>query len=157
LGEYLKDLHAVYAANFVTQPFCQHYFGRHARLLTCDVRALTARAKMPLAEDVGSYASATLSSSGLIYGLESHCRALCSVEGDADRVRFLIGTQGVKTAESNFVHEITVEDDEAAVVGDDESSSRACIASKVVYRHTKGEIWDLTASPTGRYDFCTFK
>jgi hypothetical protein len=104
---------------------------------------------MPLAEDAGSFASATLSSSGLIYGLESHCRALCSVEADTDRVRFLIGTQGVKSAESNFVHEITVEDDEAAVAGDEEASARACIASKTVYKHVKGEVWDLAASPTG--------
>ncbi len=42
-------------------------------------------------------------SSGLIYGLEFQCRALSAVDGDGDKVKFLVGTQSLKmTNQASF-------------------------------------------------------
>ena len=41
-------------------------------------------------------ASSLSEDTGLIYGLEFECRSLASVAADTDRVKFLLGTQGIK-------------------------------------------------------------
>ncbi len=79
--------------------------------------------------------SASEEDGGLIYGLEFQCRALTSVNANADEIKFLVGTQSLKT--DNQVHLLTLDEDTGTL-------------SKQVYSHPAGEVWDLEASPTGQ-------
>ena len=41
--------------------------------------------------------------SGLVYGLEFHCRALCACAAETEAPTFMVGTQGLKKAVDNQV------------------------------------------------------
>jgi len=71
----------------------------------------------------------------VIYGLEFQGRALCPQHGEADAIRFLVGTQSLKA--ENQVHLIDF---------DDESN----IINKYIFRHTPGEIWHLNSCPSDK-------
>jgi len=71
----------------------------------------------------------------VIYGLEYQARALCAQQAETDSIRFLVGTQSLKS--SNQVHLIDF---------DDETN----IINKSVFLHTPGEIWDIDASSSDK-------
>ncbi|XP_057365734.1 EARP-interacting protein homolog isoform X1 [Daphnia carinata] len=68
----------------------------------------------------------------IIYGLDFQARSLCAQYGETEMVRFLIGTQSLKS--ENSIH--CVEYDEESV-----------LVSKFVYPHPLGEIWQTNAHP----------
>ena len=41
--------------------------------------------------------------SGLVYGLEFHCRALSAVAADTEATVFMVGTQSLKKSQDNQV------------------------------------------------------
>lgn len=69
---------------------------------------------------------------GLIYGLEFQCRALASLEGQDDSVRFAVGTQGPRA--SNQIHVVQLYDDDSRNL------------SKKIWNHPQGEIWQVSAN-----------
>ena len=75
---------------------------------------------------------------GMIYGLEFQCRSLCAVNGENEKIVFLVGTQSLKTR--NEIHEICVEEEDATTPG---------TLHKQIYAHPKGEIWQLVSSNSG--------
>ena len=79
---------------------------------------------------------------GLIYGLEYQCRALAPVEYESEKVRFMVGTQGLKM--ENQIHELELEED-----------SRRVINKTHVFLHSVGEIWELATAPTLQDTFYT--
>jgi len=68
----------------------------------------------------------------VIYGLDFQARSLSPQYGETEMVRFLIGTQSLKS--ENSIH--CVEYDEESV-----------LVSKLVYPHPLGEIWQIDAHP----------
>lgn len=73
--------------------------------------------------------------SPLIYGLELQARALSSGSSsanDANLVRFLVGTQSLKS--DNQLHVLEYLEEQHTL-------------SKVIFKHSAGEIWNLAASP----------
>eukprot|EP00050_Salpingoeca_kvevrii_P018129 m.71069 g.71069 ORF g.71069 m.71069 type:complete len:421 (+) comp7915_c0_seq2:99-1361(+) len=68
-----------------------------------------------------------------IYGLEFQARALASVAGDAEQIRFLVGTQTLRN--ENQIHALLFDDE------DDSLRSRQ-------WSHAQGEIWGIYTSPT---------
>lgn len=71
----------------------------------------------------------------VIYGLEFQARALCTQLGETDAIRFLIGTQSLRT--TNQVHLIDF---------DDENN----IVNKYVFLFEPGEIWNINANPNDK-------
>ncbi|KAK3794540.1 hypothetical protein RRG08_003690 [Elysia crispata] len=67
----------------------------------------------------------------VIYGLEFQARSLCAQEAETESIRFLVGTQSLRS--ENQVHFIDF---------DDENS----IIKKTIFRHRDGEIWNMSAS-----------
>lgn len=71
----------------------------------------------------------------VIHGLEFQARALTAQVAETDAIRFLVGTQSLKT--DNQVQCIDFDDDSSAI-------------SKTAYLHRAGEIWHVSASPCHR-------
>lgn len=71
----------------------------------------------------------------IIYGLEFQARALCAQLGETDAIRFLIGTQSLRT--TNQVHLIDF---------DDENN----IINKYVFSFDSGEIWNINSDPNDK-------
>lgn len=73
--------------------------------------------------------------SPLIYGLEFQSRALCShsinLNNDNTAVRFVVGTQSIKC--ENQVHLLEFNEENNTL-------------SKAIFRHSDGEIWDVSSS-----------
>ncbi|KAH9515288.1 EARP-interacting protein [Bulinus truncatus] len=67
----------------------------------------------------------------VIYGLEFQARSLCAQESESDRIRFLVGTQSLRS--ENQVHYIDF---------DDENN----IINKTIFLHREGEIWNISSS-----------
>eukprot|EP00124_Ichthyophonus_hoferi_P000322 Ihof_evm18s11 gene=Ihof_evmTU18s11 len=76
----------------------------------------------------------------VIYGLEYPARSLASQQGQSELIRFYVGTQTLTS--ENQVHVVEFDDEETQV------HSRA-------YRHSKGEVWDLTSHTTEPNVFST--
>ncbi|XP_023323899.1 EARP-interacting protein [Eurytemora carolleeae] len=68
----------------------------------------------------------------LIYGLELQGRALSAVVADTENIRFLVGTQSLKS--DNFVYIVTLDEDTGQL-------------NKRVLKHTGGEVWGLNPNP----------
>jgi len=68
----------------------------------------------------------------VIYGLDFQTRALAAVTSETDQVRFLIGTQSLKY--ENQIHDVLYDEDTNTV-------------SKAIYKHEKGEIWEVNTAP----------
>lgn len=78
--------------------------------------------------------------SPIIYGLELQSRALCSQQAETDAIRFLVGTQSLRS--DNQVH----------LIDFDEETN---IVNKYVFLHSVGEIWDIDASPSDKQMLAT--
>lgn len=70
-----------------------------------------------------------------IYGLEFQARTLCAQLAETDAVRFLVGTQSLKT--ENQLHQIDFDEENNLI-------------NKNVFLHKEGEIWHVSASPTDK-------
>lgn len=71
----------------------------------------------------------------VIYGVEFQARSLCAQQGETESIRFLVGTQSLKS--DNQIHLIDF---------DDESN----IISKYIFLHSPGEIWNIDACPADK-------
>jgi len=71
----------------------------------------------------------------VIYGLEFQARSLCAQLGETEAIRFLIGTQSLRS--DNQVHLIDFEDESNLV-------------TKHVFSHSPGEIWDIASNPADK-------
>ncbi|XP_065072147.1 EARP and GARP complex-interacting protein 1-like [Rhopilema esculentum] len=71
----------------------------------------------------------------VIYGLEFQARSLCPQYGENDSIRFLVGTQSLRS--DNQVHLIDF---------DDESN----LVNKHIFMHSAGEIWHINSSPSDK-------
>ena len=67
-----------------------------------------------------------------IYGLEFQARSLTSQAAEQDAIRFLVGTQSLRS--ENQVHLIDFDEENNVI-------------NKNVFLHTEGEIWDISSSP----------
>lgn len=74
-------------------------------------------------------------SAPVIYGLEFQARALCPQFGESESIRFLVGTQSLRS--DNQVHLLDFEDE-------------SNIITKHVYSHAPGEIWHIASSPSDK-------
>jgi len=68
----------------------------------------------------------------VIYGLEYQARTLCPQFGETEAIRFLVGTQSLKS--TNKVHLIDFDDDNNLI-------------NKFIFLHTPGEVWNISSSP----------
>jgi len=67
----------------------------------------------------------------VIYGLEFQARSLCAQSAETDHIRFLVGTQSLRS--ENQVHYIDFDDENNMI-------------NKSVFVHREGEIWNISAS-----------
>lgn len=73
--------------------------------------------------------------SPVIYGLEFQARALTAQSAETDAIRFLVGTQSLKS--ENQLHQIDFDEENNLI-------------NKNVFLHKDGEIWHISASPTDK-------
>lgn len=71
----------------------------------------------------------------VIYGLEFQARTLCPQHGETESIRFLVGTQSLRS--DNQVHLLDFDDDSNLV-------------SKHVFSHAPGEIWHIASNPSDK-------
>ncbi|XP_062506663.1 EARP and GARP complex-interacting protein 1-like [Corticium candelabrum] len=71
----------------------------------------------------------------VIYGLEFQGRTLAARAAETDEIHFLVGTQSLKA--ENQIHLLQF---------DDESN----YVEKVVFLHSKGEVWSMSTSPADK-------
>lgn len=68
----------------------------------------------------------------VIYGLEFQARTLCPQLGETDAIRFLVGTQSLRS--TNQVHLLDFEDESNLI-------------TKHVFSHEPGEVWHIASNP----------
>ncbi|XP_050300750.1 EARP-interacting protein homolog [Anthonomus grandis grandis] len=73
------------------------------------------------------------SENSVIYGLEFQARALAPQLAEAEKIRFLIGTQSLKQS-NNQIHLVEFNEEISTV-------------KTTVFHHSEGEIWKITTSP----------